>query len=331
MSDKRNFDRCNFGGAVNLGGSSPVRFDIPDDAVIGSTVYFACKYSGHCTGGQKLALTVVEAETRGVIIDGKNTNAAPAAADAPPQPVVPLEAAPKTMWHEAPTYSSCYATCRAHGKTCNGEAFADASGIDSTSFVSSVGAQVACNYPVVSDCLVPSALGPMRDPDGSCRYHDTLCTDALKGVASSTASRRRRLEGEGEGKGGEATSSKTNLKAVPVATTAKYLAMTPSCNTASQTGTRFCPCSRAAEGRRGDAAGVAARAAGTLAMAGGLAWSAGVAEGGVGGVVGGVQGLVMGVGSLLSRAALTSVASVASVAAGGGGRGDRRRRGVYGV
>jgi len=54
MASKEAYDACDFTDAIFLGDMSPVSFTFPVDS---SAIYFSCSISGHCSGGQKLAVS----------------------------------------------------------------------------------------------------------------------------------------------------------------------------------------------------------------------------------------------------------------------------------
>jgi len=56
MSNKAAFDACNFDGSTLIGKDSGVKHMVMGN--IGDIHYFACKVSGHCNEGQKLAVTI---------------------------------------------------------------------------------------------------------------------------------------------------------------------------------------------------------------------------------------------------------------------------------
>ena len=52
MADETAFDACDFTGAIDLGDASPVSYTLTS-----LPAYFGCEIAGHCTYGQKLAVT----------------------------------------------------------------------------------------------------------------------------------------------------------------------------------------------------------------------------------------------------------------------------------
>ncbi|GMI26637.1 hypothetical protein TeGR_g5416, partial [Tetraparma gracilis] len=60
MAGAAEYESCSFAGGVDLGGSSPVTWAVPDDAVAGDVYYFGCEVGSHCGAGQKVAITIVD-------------------------------------------------------------------------------------------------------------------------------------------------------------------------------------------------------------------------------------------------------------------------------
>ena len=60
LPDQKAFDDCDFSGAHLLGDKSPVKKNLLTSCQLGQPIthYFACKVSGHCVAGQKLAVFI---------------------------------------------------------------------------------------------------------------------------------------------------------------------------------------------------------------------------------------------------------------------------------
>merc|ERR1712032_966675 len=60
LPNQKAFDDCDFTAATKLGEATGIEYK----AKAAGTVFFGCKVAGHCTGGQKLALTVTAAPVK---------------------------------------------------------------------------------------------------------------------------------------------------------------------------------------------------------------------------------------------------------------------------
>ena len=60
LPDQKAFEDCDFSGAHLLGDKSPTKSKLLTSCQLGQPIthYFACKVSGHCVAGQKLAVFI---------------------------------------------------------------------------------------------------------------------------------------------------------------------------------------------------------------------------------------------------------------------------------